>query len=270
MTESVTENHPDLWHDKLPGPKPNGHKYDRGHAVIFAATDLTGATRLAAEACSRIGAGLVTVLATRRADVYRTALPPDIMVSDDTLDNVRNPTALLGGCGGLDPAQHNELYLRLKNCTRVFDADAIPAPEDRGVLVSNCILTPHDGEFAKAFPDMEGDRVSKAQDAARASGATMVLKGRETVIAAPDGRFTINTHASPWLAKAGTGDVLAGMIAGLAAQGMEPFDAASAAAWMHGEAGRRIGPGLIAGDISAHLREILHQLFDHNKNLAAS
>lgn len=260
------ENRPDLWRDKLPRPKPDSHKYDRGHAAIFAAPDLTGATRLAAEACARVGAGLVTVLATQRADVYRTALPPDIMVSEDTLDDVRSPAAILGGCGGLAPAQRNELYMRFDNCVRVFDADAIPATEDRGVLDSNCILTPHDGEFAKAFPDMKGDRASKARGAAATGGATVVLKGSETVIAASDGRLALNTHATPWLAKAGTGDVLAGMVTGLAAQGMDPFNASCAAVWIHGEAGRRAGPGLIAGDIADQLPTILHELFGYSES----
>jgi len=260
----MKENGPGLWQDKLPHPQPDDHKYKRGHVAIFAATDLTGATRLAAEACSRMGAGLVTVLTTQRADVYRSTLPPDIMVSEDTLDRVKSPTALLGGCGGVAPAQRNELYARFEGRTRVFDADAIPGREDWGVLDSDSILTPHDGEFEKIFPDLKGERETKALQAAKLCGAIVILKGSRTIIAAPDGRCVTNIHASPWLAKAGTGDVLAGMIAGLAAQSMDPFHASCAAIWIHGEAGRQIGPGLVAGDIAGQLSQILGELFNGN------
>lgn len=256
----VKENCPQLWKHSFPRPAVDAHKYDRGHAAIFAATELTGATRLAAEACSRMGAGLVSVLATQKADIYRSTLPPDIMVGEDTVDSVRNPTALLGGCGGLASAQCNELYLRFEGCVRVFDANAIPGPQDRGVLDEACILTPHEGEFEKAFPDVSGDRETRALTASGLSRAVIVLKGSQTIIAAPDERVVINTHATRWLAKAGTGDVLAGMVAGLAAQGMDPFDAACAAVWIHGEAGRRIGAGLIAGDIAVQLPVILREL----------
>jgi len=261
----MKENHPDLWCDKLPNPRLDGHKYDRGHAAIFAATELTGATRLAAEACSRIGAGLVTVLATHRADIYRSTLPPDIMVSEDALDGVRNPTALLGGCGGMAPTQRDELYPGFKGCIRIFDADSIPGQDDRGVLDETCILTPHDGEFDKVFPELSGSREDRAAKAAKLCNAIVVLKGSRTIIAAPDGRVVVNTHASLWLAKAGTGDVLAGIIAGLAAQLMKPFNTACAAVWIHGEAGRRLGPGLVAGDIAGQLPAILSELLNEGK-----
>ncbi len=257
---AMMENSPELWKQRLPRPASEAHKYQRGHAVIFAATDLTGATRLAAEACSRMGAGLVSVLATRRADIYRCTLPPDVMVSEDTVDGVRNPTSLLGGCGGLPAAQRNELYMRFEGCVRIFDANAIPGPSDRAVLDENSVLTPHDGEFEHAFPDISGDRETMAIEASKITGAVIVLKGSQTIIAAPDGRAAINTHATPWLAKAGTGDVLAGMIAGLTAQRMDLFEAACAAVWIHGEAGRQIGAGLIAGDIAGKLPPILGEL----------
>ena len=146
------------------------------------------------------------------------------------------------------------------DCARVLDADAIVSKLSG--LDENCILTPHQGEFERAFGRLEGSRSEQAQAAARLSGALVVLKGAETIIAHPDGRFAINTHASPWLAKAGTGDVLAGMIAGLLAQGMPSFESALAAVWIHGEAGIEIGPGLIAGDIPEAIPGILRKLLD--------
>lgn len=253
-------NEPDLWLARFPRPARDGHKYDRGHAVIIAADALTGATRLAAEACSRAGVGLVSVLADIRADIYRTALPADIMVSGSPLGDLRNVTAIIAGPGGLPESRRKEVFAVGGDVVRVLDADAIPQPASRSVLDANSILTPHSGEFAKSFPGLEGSRKDKVAEAARLSGAIVVLKGPETLIAAPDGRCVVNKHASPWLAKAGTGDVLAGLIGGLAAQGMAPFDAACAAVWLHGEAGRRAGPGLIAGDLAGHLSAILRKL----------
>ncbi|MGB3723132.1 MAG: NAD(P)H-hydrate dehydratase [Pacificimonas sp.] len=258
---SAGENTPDLWRHLLPRPAADGHKYDRGHAVILAAPALTGATRLAAEACSRMGTGLVSVLATERGDVYRASLPSDIMVSEGHIADIRKPTVLLAGCGGVAGAHEAVLHGPPDDVVMVLDAEAIgkglPAPSDQPA-----ILTPHEGEFARFFPDIEGDKLDRARAAAERTNAIVVLKGAETVITAADGRAVVNRHASPWLAKAGTGDVLAGMIAGLAAQDMPPFDAACAGVWIHGEAGRRIGPGLVAGDIASEVPGILARLLN--------
>ncbi|MEO0501417.1 MAG: NAD(P)H-hydrate dehydratase [Pseudomonadota bacterium] len=256
----MEQNGPDLWRIDLPRPATHDHKYDRGHAVIMAAPDLTGATRLAATAASRVGAGLVTVLARDRADVYREALPPDIMVAEGSFAALNRVTAVAGGSGGLSD-RHETFLSRLPEALAVvLDAGAVEASiceeGDRPL-----VLTPHEGEFARAFPELEGPRHDRAAAAAKARCGVVVLKGAETVIAAPDGRLVINRHASPYLAKAGTGDVLTGMIVGLMAQGMKPFAAACAAVWMHGEAGKRIGPGLVAGDIETRLPAILAELF---------
>ncbi|WP_371158106.1 NAD(P)H-hydrate dehydratase [Jannaschia sp. 2305UL9-9] len=254
MTETPRINVPDLWGDRLPRPTTEGHKYDRGHAVLLGAPELTGATRLAAGACSRIGCGLVTVLARARGDVYRMTLAPDIMVTDAVPDS---GDVLLGGPGGIAPEDLSGMLAARDMRARVFDAGAIPGPDGFDDLDDTCILTPHTGEFARRFGSAGQ---GAAQRVAADSGAVVVLKSARTVIAGPDGRLVVNEHASPYLAKAGTGDVLAGLIAGLAGQGMAPFDAACAAVWIHGEAGRRIGPGLIAGDIADRVPAILGDL----------
>lgn len=263
---SEIENHPDLWQALLPRPQSAGHKYDRGHAVILGANELTGATRLCATACSRMGAGLVSVIAEQRGDIYRTTLDPDIMVTEDADAKLRKVSVVVAGPGGASESQRELIWRNPRGAARVLDANAVPGVDSEAngfsMLDARTILTPHEGEFSRAFPDLVGSKARKALAAAEGSGAIIVLKGEDTAIASPDGRCVMNRHASPWLAKAGTGDVLAGMIAGLVAQHMEPYEAACAAVWMHGEAGRRIGPGLIAGDISGQIAGILADLLE--------
>ena len=136
--------------------------------------------------------------------------------------------------------------------------DALAQLPDR--LSDQYILTPHEGEFARAFPDISGAREARTVKAAEQMGCVVVLKGAQSIIASPNGEIVVNKNASPYLASAGTGDVLAGMITGLCAAGMAPFDAACVAVWMHGEAGKRIGAGLVASDIEGALPDILHGL----------
>lgn len=257
----LTENTPKLWREALPRPAPDAHKYHRGHAVIMGAEVLTGATRLAAAACSRIGAGLVTVLGGQASDIYRKTLPADIMVPNTGLSQLKQVTAVLAGPGGLSNSSREELSAVAGICPVVLDADAIGFQAECAGP-SPCILTPHDGEFARAFPNLTGSREQNASEAARLSGAFIVLKGPETLIAAPDGQLVRNTHASSWLAKAGTGDVLAGFITGLVAQGMPLLLAACAGVWIHGEAGHRVGPGLVASDLPDLVPSILGDLFE--------
>lgn len=251
MTNTTAkQNAPALWLDALHKPDTSTHKYTRGHAAIYGAPEFTGATNLAAQGCARAGAGLVSVIAGKRGDLYRTILPPHIIVRDelDWLDH--RVTARLYGSGGLPcPVDYT------KDIPTVLDADALgDLPEQLG---AHYILTPHEGEFARTFPHIDGTRKDMALKAATDKRAIVVLKGASTVIAHPDGRVVVSSHASPYLASAGSGDVLAGIITGLLAQRLEPFQAACAAVWIHGEAGIRIGPGLVASDIPAKLPEIL-------------
>lgn len=249
------QNTPALWLSHFPRRMTDSHKYTAGHAVIYAAPELTGATRLAAEACARIGAGLVTVLAPESVvNVYRASLPAHILVRQDLQWWDKKVTATLYGSGGISEA------VRVKErVAAVLDADALAALPP--ALNPLCVLTPHEGEFALTFPDIHGSREARARQAALESGAIVVLKGAETVIAAPDGRLAVNCHASPALATAGTGDVLAGMITGLLAQGMPGFEAACAAVWIHGDCALRFGSGLVASDlpdlIPAAVQELL-------------
>lgn len=254
-------NRPQLWADHLPVPKGTIDKYGRGHALILAAGQLTGATRLAATSCSRIGAGLVSVLAARRTDVYRASLPPQVMVWDGVFAKPSKVTVVLVGCGGVETRAFERLIGRSSNCHQIFDAGAIPAalrlraPDRR-----HRIITPHRGEFDRTFPPSGGSIYDRAAAAARQTSSFVVLKGAETIIVAPDGNMVVNRRSSPYLATAGTGDVLAGMICGLVAQKMPPFEACCAAVWMHSEAALRFGPGLVASDIPDFTPAILGHL----------
>lgn len=240
-----------LWSASLPCKEGGGHKYQYGHALIYAAPKLTGATRLAAVACARMGAGLTTVLSTQETEeIYKSSLPPHLMTRADLGWWDERITARLYGSGGLAV---NPDYGR--DIPTLLDADAINHLPDS--LSKNYVLTPHEGEFTRAFPDILGSKVEKAQRAAAQINANIVLKGETTIIASPNGDIVENTHSSACLATAGTGDVLAGMIVGLMAQGMPPFEASCAAVWIHGEASIRIGAGLVASDIEAEIPAIL-------------
>ncbi len=280
MTCEYHENTPDLWGTKLPYPPAhNGHKYDRGHVLMLGgASHMTGAIRMAAAAAMRVGAGLCTIVtgkdslpAYQRDDaaphiLYRLAdnraLFPEFFSDDERLS-----AALLGPGAGLDePVSLKRAVLGTLVTGKpvVLDADALSVFADEPetlieALHENCVLTPHEGEFTRVFPYIagQGSRLEQAQKAAADSGAILVLKGAETLIAALGRVPLVNKHASPWLATAGAGDVLAGMIAGLLGQGMKPFDAASAAVWMHGEAALRFGVGLTAPDIIDEIPGVL-------------
>lgn len=257
--QDVTDNTPDLWRAALPRKDAQGHKYASGHAAIYGARELTGAARLAAEACARMGAGLVTVLCdAAAADIYRAALPAHIMVRGDTGWTDPRITARVLGCGGL-PGGVTPALMKDWQGAAVLDAAAIPLWPH----TAPAILTPHEGEFTRFFPGIAGERAGRAAQAAKATNAVLVLKGAHTVIAAPDGRVVLNRHAGPMLATAGTGDVLAGMIGGLTAQNMDPFLAACAAVWIYGDAALRFGTGLVAADLPGLLPAALQNLSPH-------
>jgi hydroxyethylthiazole kinase-like uncharacterized protein yjeF len=267
------ENGPTLWLDRYPWPKLEDHKYRRGHVLVAGGESMTGAARLAARAAGRMGAGLVTLAAPQAVwPVYASALTSVIVrgiggLEDfkTLLEDGRRNVILLGPGGGTTLALRETVLAAL--ATRrgvVLDADALTVFADApaallGAISGPTVLTPHEGEFARLF-SLEGDKLSLARAAAASSRAVIVLKGPDTVVATPDGRAIVNANAPPDLASGGTGDVLAGMIAGLLAQGMDPFEAATAAVWLHGEAGQAVGPGLVAEDLLAVLPGVLRGL----------
>jgi hydroxyethylthiazole kinase-like uncharacterized protein yjeF len=266
----VAANHPDWWRDCFPWPGSESHKYTRGHALVAGGAVMTGAARLASRAAARIGAGLVTLAAPAPAfAVYAAALTGVIVVPLDPpgdatnafrglLADRRRNAALIGPGAGLGRETREKTLAILEAGKRaVLDADALTMfAGDPQALFSAIrspgtptpVLTPHEGEFARLF-DASGSKLDRARRAARESDAVVLLKGADTVIAAPDGRAAISEGAPPELATAGSGDVLAGMVVGLLAQGMPAFEAAAAAAWLHADTARRIGPGLVAEDL---------------------
>ncbi len=268
------ENDPVLWVSDLPRLEANGNKYTRGHALIYGGYPMTGAARMAARAAARTGAGLTTIAVPEKAlPIYAAALT-SIMVHplvasmdfDELLADRRFSAFLIGpGAGTGEETRLRALAMLKTGRPTLLDADAITAfqedpPALDRAIVGPCVLTPHDGEFQRLF-DPSGDKLTRVRAAARRSGAIIILKGSDTVVAAPDGRTVINTNAPPTLATAGAGDVLSGMVLGLLAQGMEPFLAAAAAVWLHGAAASEFGPGLMAEDLPDLLPGVFRNLY---------
>ena len=280
------ENDPALWRKSFPVPQLDGHKYSRGHAVVVSGgIATTGAARLAARGALRAGAGLVTIASPRDALAVNAAASLAVMVRP--VDGARELTEFLSdprfnalaigpGCGV--GAATLELTLAALSGERavVLDADALTSFAGDAVALSVAIkrrgraatvLTPHAGEFARLFSDLDPSshlpvKLELTRKAAAETGAVVVFKGADTVIAAPDNRAAINANAPAWLATAGSGDVLAGIITGLLAQGMPAFEAACAAVWLHGEAAAEFGPGLIAEDLTEMLPKIYRRLLE--------
>jgi len=273
---------PELWLKYYPRLKLTGHKYDRGHAVIVSGEmERTGAARLGARAALRMGAGLVSLASSKSAFYINAAQVTSIMVDayegpeglSELLSDQRVTSVMIGpGAGVSEETQQNVGAVLGSHAATVLDADGLTSFEDDPSVLfeqiqyreAPAILTPHDGEFARIFPDLteEPSKLERARAAAERSGAVIVLKGPDTVIAAPNGVAGLVENAPPWLATAGTGDVLAGIITGLLAQGMDALDAAMAGVWIHGETAREIGPGMIAEDMSETLPEIIKRLGD--------
>ncbi len=267
----VKENTPDLW--QLPPLAAEGHKYSRGHALVFGGAELTGAARLAALAAARAGAGLVTLAAPEAAwPVYAVSLLSILVRPIHTLadwqallGDSRINAVCIGPGGGLHTATKQALHAVLQtNKTLVLDADALTLLAQDAPLrdiipqrTATAVLTPHEGEYQKLASalglDGDAEKTTRARQLAKALGSVVLLKGAETILAAPDGRVVRNHARAPWLATAGTGDVLAGIITGLLAQGMDAFDAACAGAWLHSEAARRFGRGMVAEDLLAEI-----------------
>ena len=247
------------WHEiappVLPPLDPGGHKYDRGlvHAL---AGKMPGAIALAATAAAKAGAGYVRVSTSRPIE----SLPASVVQVDTAEVNDERIGCLLVGPGMGDIPQVLTLALTSK-APKVIDADAIAhLGEPDRLKGQDAIITPHAGEFAKLFGKIEGSKADQALEAARRSGAVVVYKGPDTVVAAPDGRVGFAPSAPSWLASAGTGDVLSGIIAALRARGLSAFEAASAGVWLHGRTAEIAGPGLIADDLAAAIPQTLASL----------
>lgn len=289
------ENAPSLWRAQWPALASGGHKYQRGHAVVFGGARMVGAARLAARASARVGAGLVTLAVPESVWPVYAAQTLSAMVHPLAdadmgaltrawamqLDAWRWHVLLLGPGAALGLQGNAQAVLRqlvssaLSQAKRrpvVLDADALTAFEQHPATLfeaivqsgSPVVLTPHAGEFDRLFgpADAGVSKLDRTREAAKRCGAVVLFKGADTVIAAPDGRAVVNMNAPPWLATAGSGDVLAGLIAGLLAQGMPAMEAACAGAWVHGACAHAFGPGLLAEDLPEMLPGVLAQCFD--------
>jgi len=259
-----------LWLNRFPWPQLDSHKYQRGHGVILGGADMTGAARLAALAARRVGAGLITINAPNPTDIIYRQAEPGNLVSNESLsallEDSRKNVVLAGPGLGMGGKQVELItYLLSTDKKVVLDADALTIiSKIDNFSWSNrngeTLLTPHEGEFSRLFPDIAGSKIERACAAAALSNCTILLKGPDTVIATPDGQVTINTSGTPWLATAGSGDVLAGICLGLMAQGLSGYDAGAISAWLHGRCAEEFGEGLIAEDISTILPSVLKQL----------
>jgi hydroxyethylthiazole kinase-like uncharacterized protein yjeF len=280
IVPTIFHNIPPLWLPQFPRPRTDGHKYDRGHLVVVSGgMSRTGAARLAAEGGLRAGAGLVSVAAPPDAvPVLAGSLTAIMLLPMNGTDGLsailsdtrRNALVIGPALGGREWASMLVGTALHYGPAIVLDADALTAFARAGEVLFEMIaarraatvMTPHDGEFAQLFPDLAGlpAKLDRAREAAARSHAVVVLKGPDTVIAAPDGRVAINDNAPPYLATAGAGDVLSGIIGGLLAQGMPAFEAAAAGVWMHGAAAAQRGAGMISEDLPAALAPVVLDL----------
>lgn len=274
---SLHENTPDLWGKRFPWPALDAHKHRRGRMKVVSGDAWnTGAARLTARGGLRIGAGVVTLLSPPSALAVNASHLEAIMLapfeSDADLERAGETAdvAVIGPAAGVGDATARNLFaLARTGAVLVVDADALSSfRQDPEALFSaldrDDVLTPHPGEFERIFPGLlseSPDRVTAARQAARQAGAVVLLKGPDTVVAAPDGRAAVSLNGSPWLATAGSGDVLAGFIGGLIAQGFDSFEAACAGAWIHAECAGIHGPGLIAEDLPGLAPAVLARLF---------
>lgn len=280
------ENTPEVWRTRFPVPQIDGHKYARGHALIVSGgIEATGAARMAARAALRAGAGLATLASPRDALAVNAAALTAVMVRavdtvvefGELLADKRFNALVIGPGAGVGERTRDFVHTALSmRRPAVLDADALTsfaaAPERlfESIRLSfdpQVVLTPHEGEFPRLFSDISNknpgrSKLERVRDAAERCGAVVLLKGPDTTVAARDGRASIAANAPPWLATAGAGDVLAGIIAGLLAQGVPAFEAASIGVWMHGEAAREAGPGLIAEDLPETLPAVFRRIYD--------
>jgi ADP-dependent NAD(P)H-hydrate dehydratase / NAD(P)H-hydrate epimerase len=273
---ATAHNAPGLW--TLPSPVWSDHKYNRGHVMVLGSALITGASRLGARGARRVGAGVVTMAVPASAVPIYAADAPGVFIRalDNTedldgllADRLRN--AVLVGPGADVGTETAVRVLKILRAGRavVLDAGALTSFEDDPEQLFKAIrhqsapvvMTPHEGEYRRLFKNAPGQgKLQQAREAAKVSGAVVILKGPDSVIAAPDGRAAIADNAPPWLATAGSGDVLAGFIVGLLAQGMPGWEAACAAVWLHGACAAHLGRGLIAEDLPEALPKVLKSL----------
>jgi len=272
----LTQNGPELWAHAFPWPANSTHKHARGRLIVVSGEMWsTGAARLAARAGLRIGAGMVTLMSPPDALLVNAAHLEAVMLApfdtDVELEAAADAAdaAIIGPAAGVTEATVSNLFaLARTGAAIVIDADALTAFRDDpaelfSVLDRDDVLTPHQGEFERVFPGLlkaSPERITAVRQAAARAHAVVLLKGPDTVIAAPDGRCAVNVNGTPWLATAGSGDALAGFIGGLIAQGMDSFEAACAGVWIHAEAGRLHGPGLISEDLPGLAPAVLRGL----------
>lgn len=284
---TACQNAPAIWRDALPRLDDDGHKFHRGHVLVVAGgLEGVGAPRLSARAALRVGAGLVTIATEPDALLAHASRAPDALMVRTCADAEsltqllavpRRNVCVIGPALGLQQAAREKVHAVLRSeAACVLDADALTLMAGRLPAIARAakrkpvVLTPHEGEFARLFNDFSGgvgnvnpdappndlnseSKLVRAKAAAQMANAVVVLKGADTVIAAPDGRAVINDNAPPWLATAGAGDVLTGLIGGLLAQGMPAFNAACAAVWLHGATASALKRGMIADDLIDHL-----------------
>jgi NAD(P)H-hydrate epimerase len=285
LPPSIFVDEPALWRGSFPQPGPEAHKYRRGHVLVASGpSGRSGAARLSARGALRAGAGLVTIASPRDALAENAAHLTAIMLQPcdgagdiaAILSDRRWTAAVLGPGLGVGEATRGLVAAAASSQAKpglVLDADVLTSfAGETGVLrdilaplEGRCVLTPHEGEFARLMGADDGadhrrSKVDRARRAADGTGAVVVLKGPDTVVAEPGGRAAINETATPYLATAGSGDVLAGIAGGLMGQGMPPFEAAAAAVWLHGASALRFGPGLIAEDLPELLPQVLRDL----------
>ena len=271
-----TKIKPDIWKNALPVLQKDANKYARGHVIVLGGTDMTGAARLAAEASMRAGCGVCTIVSSEDVKAIYLEGSAHIMFESykdlsefpaHLSDKRRNACIMGPGAGRKKDAELRDAVTKTLHLKKsiVLDADALNVFEGRGdalfsALHAQCVLTPHEGEFARLFPDLKGSPEERAAQAAHITKAVVLLKGAETILCAPTGETIINDHSTPYLATAGSGDVLAGIIGGFLSQSMTPFMASAAASWIHGEAAILFGPGLTAPDIIANIPKVLDDI----------
>jgi NAD(P)H-hydrate epimerase len=271
------ENSPELWRWCLRTRQWDDHKYKRGSLLIAGGDVMTGAARLAARAARRVGAGMVAIISGRAAHpIYATDSAGTVTLTADSdaefhefMVDPRRTAFLIGPGYGLGAVtRRRTLEILRTRKPAVLDADALTSfaadPDELlRALHPAVVLTPHEGEFARLFPDIAAGRLGKparARSAAARSGATVVLKGPDTVIASADGFLAINSNAPPWLAMGGAGDVLAGLTAGLMALGLRSDVAAMVGVWLQGQGALLTGENITVEELDVGIKSALREI----------